>query len=105
MIEMEVVTPKYGKVKARVGIYPFGDLNSICIRVPKQKYYFRIEDEPNEENILKFFNEFKDNPHGYIHTGKCIRCSKWNVVDGVYCNRCKEAMNSNTGNTELDVQI
>jgi hypothetical protein len=102
--------PKNGpELEYKCSAYLFENKYRCCMSCPKQKYYFEI-DIPSwpdkfdylqclEEYVNGFFIGSKQN----CQTAKCARCSKWAVIEGVFCPRCQNALD--TGNTELDIVI
>ena len=89
----------------KASAYEFVDVYRICFNSQKQKYYFEIP----SENIY-FLDDIKEAAELYfkenrsdIAVAKCIRCSKWNVLDGQFCPRCKQAIKS-PGNTEIEIE-
>lgn len=92
---------------SKASAYLFGDEYRIYFNSAKQKYYFAIpvlEDE-TEENLKKRAESFFSENRNDVAVAKCIRCSKWHVVEGQFCERCKEAMLTlSETNTYLEVE-
>lgn len=88
----------------KASAYPYEELYRICFSNQKQKYYFEItgdfyfKDEIKEA-AEKYFIEHRDE----LTVAKCIRCYKWDVIEGQFCPRCQEAIKL-PGNTEYDIE-
>jgi len=91
-------------IEAKASAYLYDEVYRICFSHSKQKYYFEIPidnisftDEVKEKSE-QYFNEHRSE----VSVAKCVRCSKWAVLEGQFCPRCEGAKND--GNTELDIE-
>lgn len=105
---LQISTPKNKNllIDTKASAYLFGDEYRICFSNMKQKYYFSIAADPDytEEMIRyvseKVFTQERDS----LEVAKCIRCSKWDVVSGQFCERCKEAI-KNPSSSDMLLEI
>ena len=96
---------KKGKIESVLDVkcsaYPYGDAVRICFKTSKQIYYFELANavffspDSFKDLCIDYFNTHRTSE--FMSVGKCIRCSKWSVVSGVYCPRCIEANEHNVG--------
>ena len=80
-------------LETKASLYEYGDMYRVCFKNSKQAYYFEFPMSPNdipmmlEIEALKYFNENRNS----LDIGRCVRCSKWHVISGQLCERCKKA--------------
>ena len=89
-------------VETKAVAYFYWDVYRICFTNQKQKYYFEIpytEDMNIQEEAEKYFISGRN----LMSVAKCVRCSKWHVKKGQFCERCERA--KNTGNTEFTTDV
>jgi hypothetical protein len=104
---VNILTPKSQNkyIEAKASAYLYDEVYRICFSHSKQKYYFEIPVDALwfTEDVIQtaelYFNEHRNE----LSVAKCIRCSKWHVLEGQFCPRCEGAKND--GNTELDIEI
>lgn len=95
---------KENMLETKAVAYPYEEVYRICFSNSKQKYYFEISGNfyfksEIKEAAEKYFNDHRND----LTVAKCIRCYKWNVVEGQFCPRCQEAIKS-SGNVEYDIE-
>ena len=98
------------QLDTKVSLYPYEDTYRLCFSNRKQRYYFEVlqsdYDDVPQEILPKVLNHYFDRIRHTCDVAKCVRCSKWDVVHGQFCNRCNEAMKSPAlGSVELDVEV
>jgi hypothetical protein len=90
--------------------YLFDEVYRVCFANNRQIYYFEspaMEYKPEE--LIKVAEDHFNTNRQSLDVAKCVRCSKWHVIDGQFCNRCKDSIKSYDTSqisvTEIEVQI
>ena len=112
--DLKISDPKKPDVMldTKASWYFYDDVIRFCFANRKQKYYFDYPRQLVEEVIVnnetlkvfavKLFSEVRPT----CDVAKCVRCSKWAVVSGHFCERCKTANESNIpGSIELEIEV
>ncbi len=112
--DLKISDPKKPEVMldTKASWYFFDDVIRFCFANRKQRYYFDYPRQLVEEMIvsdgllkelaIKIFDEVRSS----CDVAKCVRCSKWTVVSGQFCERCKQANESNVpGSVELEIEV
>jgi hypothetical protein len=90
--------------------YLFDKVYRVCFANNRQIYYFEIPAmEYKSEELIKAAEDHFNTNRQSLDVAKCIRCGKWHVIDGQFCNRCKDSIKSydtsQVSVTELEVQV
>lgn len=106
---LKVTSPKNNTqfLDTKASAYLVEDVYRICFSNSKQKYYFEIPSQEflKEDLIVASETFFAENRHN-LEVAKCVRCGKWHVVTGQFCERCKVSVASSDNNgTEFDIDI
>ena len=91
-----------------ISVYKYEDKCRVCFSNTKQKYYFEAEwiEGINEECLKSVIIEHFNKHRHEFEVARCIRCGKWNVIDGQFCERCNKAMiDIPNGSVEFDMEV
>lgn len=109
---VKVAAPKSKEqmLDTKASAYLYGDVYRICYANSKQRYYFEIPGlEYTTEELIKSADEHFQANRQSLDVAKCIRCSKWHVTSGQFCDRCKVAIETydtnGSGSVELEVEL
>ena len=96
VIQFEALIPNEGGTTlALFKAYQWESGWRIMATLPKQKIYYELKDlaEIDEAVAVKYFvaNRLE------LDHAKCIRCSKWHVVTGMFCERCRNVIQQEIG--------
>lgn len=112
MISWETLIPTVKKVDVfiptTVSVYEYGDIYRACYKNRKQIYYFQVDktDVEQAEHLKPVIENYFTTHRQSLDVAKCVRCSKWNVTSGQFCERCKTAIkNPPPDSIELDVEV
>ena len=87
-------------------LYSYEDVYRVCFKNTKQIYYFEfpIYSSDTADKIKEVALQYFSANRHLLDVAKCVRCSKWNVLDGQLCDRCKTATaNTDFNNTTLPI--
>ena len=104
-LEISVPKSKDKMIETKASLYLYEDKYRVCFKNNKQIYYFELQaDTTDNEQYLKTLSELYFNTNrNELDIVKCIRCFKWNVVSGQFCERCKKAIASDPIETSKNI--
>ena len=110
--QTKVTAPKNKEqlLVTKCSAYLFGEVYRVCFANNKQKYYFEIPAmEYTTEELIELAEQTFSANRQTLDVAKCVRCSKWHVISGQFCERCKVAMETydttSAGVEELSVEL
>ena len=85
---------KTNLLETEASLYAYENVYRVCFKNTKQVYYFEIPTDPKDtasslkELALAYFSANRN----ILDVAKCVRCNKWDVQKGQFCERCNKAI-------------